>query len=113
MLLKICIKSIEDKIPDITNLASNTTLNAEINDIKGQILSITNLATTTVLNAELNEVKNKIATTIAPNAVENRTPYSKNLVKKLTITPKLMKLKRKLLLIMIMVNSFLLKNLVS
>ena len=27
------IKNIEDKIPDITNLATNTTLNAKINKI--------------------------------------------------------------------------------
>ena len=29
------IKSIEDKIPDITNLATETTLNAKINEVKG------------------------------------------------------------------------------
>ena len=31
------IKNIEDKIPDITNLATNTTLNAKINEVKGEI----------------------------------------------------------------------------
>ena len=36
------IKNIEDKIPDITNLAK-TTLNAKINEVKGEISSITNL----------------------------------------------------------------------
>ena len=40
------IKNIENKIPDITNLAINTSFNAKINDIKGEIPSITNLATT-------------------------------------------------------------------
>ena len=30
------IKNIEDKIPDITNLPSKTTLNAKINKIKGE-----------------------------------------------------------------------------
>ena len=34
-------------ISDITNLATNTTLNAKINDFKNSILNITNLATTT------------------------------------------------------------------
>ena len=34
------IKYIEDKIPDITNLATNITLNAKINEIKNRILSI-------------------------------------------------------------------------
>ena len=35
------IKSIEDKVPDITNLAINTTINAKINEVKGEIPSIT------------------------------------------------------------------------
>ena len=30
------IKNIEDKIPDIANLATNTTLNAKINEVKKQ-----------------------------------------------------------------------------
>ena len=28
------MKNIEDKIPDITNLATNTTLNSKINEVK-------------------------------------------------------------------------------
>ena len=40
------IKDIEDKIPDITNLATNTTLNAKLNEVKNKIPIITNLATT-------------------------------------------------------------------
>ena len=38
------IKYTEDKIPDITNLATKTTLNAKTNEVKGEIASITNLA---------------------------------------------------------------------
>ena len=38
------IKNIADKIPDITKLATNTTLNVKINEIKKEIPSITNLA---------------------------------------------------------------------
>ena len=34
------IKNIEDEILDITNLATNTTLNAKINEIKGEIPSL-------------------------------------------------------------------------
>ena len=48
------IKNIEDKIPDITNLATNTTLNAKINEVKGEIPSITNLATTFAVNTKIN-----------------------------------------------------------
>ena len=65
-------KNIEDKIPDITKLATNTSLNAKINEVKCQITSINNLATTTVLTS-----------------VENKIPNVSNLVEKLTITQKL------------------------
>ena len=34
------IKNIEDKIADITNLATNITLNATINEVKGEILEL-------------------------------------------------------------------------
>ena len=54
------IKDIEDKIPNITNLATNTTLNAKINEVKNEIPSIANLVTNASLNAKKNEVKNKI-----------------------------------------------------
>ena len=49
-------KNIEDKIPDVTNLATNTTLNAKLNEVKKEIASITNLATT-IANAKINEVR--------------------------------------------------------
>ena len=47
MLLKkdVCnaqIKNIEDKILDITNLPTNATLNAKINEVKHKIHNITN-----------------------------------------------------------------------
>ena len=43
------VKNIEDKIPEISNLPTNTSLNAKINEDKIEILSITNLATTLLL----------------------------------------------------------------
>ena len=52
------IKNIKDKIPDIPNLATNTTLNAKINEVKNKIPNITNLATTTALTAVENEIPN-------------------------------------------------------
>ena len=48
------MKDIEDKIPAITNLASNTTLNAKVNEVKNEVPSITNLATKSSLNAKTN-----------------------------------------------------------
>ena len=50
------IKNIEDKIPDITNLATKTILNAETNEVKAEIPSITNLATTTAFTTVENEI---------------------------------------------------------
>ena len=103
------IESVEDKIPAITNLATNTTLNTKINEVKYEIPSITNLATTTALNGKTNEFKTKIpniiklATTTAVAAVENKKPNVSNLVKKLIKLPP----------IMIMINILLLKNLGS
>ena len=41
------IKNIEDKTSDITNVATNTLLNAKMNEAKKKIPSISNLATTT------------------------------------------------------------------
>ena len=64
MLLKktyiynVKIKNIEDKIPNITNLATKTTLNAKINEVKDEIPNITDLATKTVLNAVANKKPN-------------------------------------------------------
>ena len=87
------IKAIEDKIPNITNLATNAFLNGKINEDKGEIPDITNLAINASLNAEINEVKCEIlniielaTTTTAPIAVENKIHNVSNLVKKLTIT---------------------------
>ena len=82
------IKNIEDKIPDITNLATKTTLNAKINEVKGEIPSVTILATTAALNAKINEVKGKIpnitnlATSTTLTAIENKIPYVSNLVER-------------------------------
>ena len=59
------IENIEDKIPDITDLATNAFLNATINEVKGEIPSITTLATTTTRLA----------------AVENKIPNVSNLIK--------------------------------
>ena len=82
------IKNIEDKRPDITNLANNASLNAKINEFKGEIPDITNLAIIASLNAKINEVKGEIpnitnlAATTALTAVENEIPNVSNLVKK-------------------------------
>ena len=52
------IKNIEDKIPDITDYATNTNLNTKINEIKNEIPSITNLAITAALTTVENKIPN-------------------------------------------------------
>ena len=47
------IKDIEDKTPDITSLATNTTLNAKINGVRNEIPSIPVLVTTAAFNANV------------------------------------------------------------
>ena len=47
-------------MPDITNLATNITLNTKINEVKGEVASITNSTTTAALEAKINEFKGKI-----------------------------------------------------
>ena len=69
---------IENKIPDISNLAKKTALTI----VENKIPDISNLATTSALTA-----------------VENKIPSVSNLVKKPTIIIKLQKLRRNLLII--------------
>ena len=83
------MKNIEDKIPDITSLTTNTYLNAKINEVKGEISSITNLAATA-----------------APIIVENKIPNTNDLVKKKQIMmQKYQKWKMNILLLLTMASS--------
>ena len=80
-------KNIEYNIPDITNLATNSSLNAKINDVKGEIPNITNLASNASLNAKINQVKGEIPNitnlglTSFLTAAEKKIPSVSNLVK--------------------------------
>ena len=73
------IKNIEDKIPDISNLATKSNLNRKINEVKNKIPSITGLATTFALTA-----------------VENEIPSTNNLVKKTDYDTKVTEIGKKL-----------------
>ena len=84
----IVTEHVYNKIPNIRNLASNTTLNAKVNEVKNEISSIINLATNASLNTKTKEVKCEIlgvanlATTAAFTTVENKIPNFNDLVKK-------------------------------
>ena len=62
-------RNIEDKIPAITNLATNTSLNAKINKVKCLMSKISNLATTIAINF----VENKIPSV---SILVNKTDYN-------------------------------------
>ena len=96
------IKNIEDNLPDITNLATNTTLKAKLNEVKNEIHRITNSATTTTaLNGSIGKVKNKIpnidnlATTTALTAVKSKISNVSNLAKKTGFNTKISEIEKK------------------
>ena len=82
------IKNIEDKIPDITNSATNTTLNAKINEIKNKIPSINNLATT-----------------VALITVENKIPNVTDKVTKTDYDAKISEMEKNILLVLMIISS--------
>ena len=69
----------EDKIPDISNLATKTNLNTKINEVKNEIPSITGLAKISALTS-----------------VENKIPDTSNLVKKTNYNTKFTEIEKKL-----------------
>ena len=78
ILPAVKIKNIEDKIPDISNLASKTILNTKINEVKNEIPNITGLVITS-----------------ASTAAENNIPSIGNLVKKTNYNTKITEIKKK------------------
>ena len=72
-------KNIEDKIPDISNSATKSILNTNINEVKNEIPSISGLAATSALTA-----------------VENKIPDTGNLVKKTDYHTKMGEIENKL-----------------
>ena len=94
-------KHVYNKIPNIRNLASSTTLNAKVNEVKNEISSIINLATNASLNTKAKEVKCEIlgvtnlATTAAFTTVENKIPNFNDLVKKTYYDPKMSEIEKK------------------
>ena len=95
------IKNIGYQIPDITNLATKTTLNVKINEVKCEIPNITNLATNASLYAKINEVKDKtpsitnLATTNDVTTAENKIPSVSNLVRKNDYNTKVNEIEKK------------------
>ena len=94
------MKNIKDKIPDVTNLPTNTTLNDKIIDHKNEIPIITNLPT---IVSKTNRAKNKISsitnlattTDLTITAVDNEIPKVSDLVKKADYNAEMKHIKNK------------------
>ena len=97
------IKNIENKIPEITNVATKTTLNAKISEVKGEISSITNLDTNASLNAKINEVQVEIpnitnlTTTSALIVVKNKKNSASNSVNKTDYNTNITEIEKKII----------------
>ena len=108
------ITEIENKIPDTSNLATKTLLNT----VENKIPDTSDLVKKTDYNAKITEIEGKIpdnsnlATKAALTTVENKIPNVNNLVKKQIITLKLQKLKINLIII-IMINILILQSLIN
>ena len=72
------IKSLEDKNPDITNLATKSILNTKVNEVKNEIPSTSSLATISALTT-----------------VENKIPNVSNLVRKSDYDAKVIEIEKK------------------
>ena len=74
------ITELENKIPDISNLATKTALTT----VENKIPDVSNLATKTALTAVENKIPDtsNLATKTALNTVENKIPDTNSLVKK-------------------------------
>ena len=96
-------KDIEGKIPDITNLASNTTFNAKVNEVKNEISSIMNLSTiaSLLLSTTFNEVKaetpviTNLSAIPAFTNVANKIPNFRDLFKKTDYDAKMSEMEKK------------------
>ena len=85
---KAALNTVENKIPDTSNLIKNTDYNAKITEIEGKIPDISNLATKTALNTVENKISNisGLATKTELTAVENKIPDISNFATKAALT---------------------------
>ena len=85
---KTSLNTVENKIPDTSGLVKKTDYSAKIADIEGKTPDVTNLATKTALITVENKIADisGLATKTALTAVENKIPDISNLVTKTALT---------------------------
>ena len=85
---KTASNTVAIKIPDISSLVKKTYYDAKITEIEGKIPDITNLATNTALNTVENKIPavSGLATKTSLTAIENKIPDISNFTTKTALT---------------------------
>ena len=85
---KTALNTIENKIPDTSRLVKKTDYNTKVTEIEGKITDISNLATKTTLTSVENKIPNisRLATKTELTTVENKIPDISNLAPKTALT---------------------------
>ena len=85
---KTSLNAVENKIPDTSGLVKKTDFNTKITDIECKMPDINNLATKNTLNSVEKKIPNVsgLATKTALTAVENKIPDISNLATKTALT---------------------------
>ena len=85
---KTALTTVENKIPDTTDLVKKIDYNTKVSEIEGKIPHISNLATKIALTSVENKIANisNLATKNALTDIENRIPDINNLATKTALT---------------------------
>ena len=85
---KTALTTVENKIPDTSDLVKKTDYNIKVSEIEGKIPDISNLATKTALTSVESKIANisNLATKTALTDTENRIPDINNLATKTALT---------------------------
>ena len=94
---KTALNTIENKIPDTSNLVKKTDYNTKITEIEGKIPDISNLATKTALTAVENKIPDisNLATKTALTNLSNTVPDISTLIKKSDYDTKIREIENK------------------
>ena len=82
LAIKTALNTVQNKIPDTSSLVKKNDYNAKITEMEGKILDVTNLATKTALNTVENKIPNVggLTTTTALTLFENKISALNNVI---------------------------------
>ena len=82
LAIKTALNTVQNKIPDTSSLVKKNDYNAKITEMEGKIIDVTNLATKTALNTVENKIPNVggLTTTTALTLFENKISALNNVI---------------------------------